>query len=36
MLLEAWNAMHNNLHHCRLEELEDLDLVERNVESAVI
>jgi len=32
MLPEAWNVEHNNLHHYRLGELDDPDLVERNVE----
>jgi hypothetical protein len=32
MLPEAWNIEHNNLHHYRLGELEDPDLVERNLE----
>lgn len=31
MLPEAWNVEHNNLHHYRLGELEDPDLVERNL-----
>jgi len=32
MLPEAWNVEHNNLHHYRLGELGDPDLVERNLE----
>lgn len=32
MLPEAWNVEHNNLHHYRLGELDDPDLVERNLE----
>lgn len=32
MLPEAWNVEHNNLHHYRLGEIEDPDLVERNLE----
>ena len=31
MLPEAWNVEHNNLHHYRLGELDDPDLVERNL-----
>lgn len=33
MLPEAWNVEHNNLHHYRLGEKEDPDLVERNLET---
>ena len=29
---EAWNVEHNRLHHYRLNELEDPDLVQRNLE----
>jgi len=32
MLPEAWNIEHNNLHHYRLSESGDPDLVERNLE----
>jgi hypothetical protein len=32
MLPEAWNVEHNNLHHFRLGEEGDPDLVERNLE----
>jgi len=32
MLPEAWNVEHNNLHHYRLGESGDPDLVERNLE----
>ena len=32
MLPEAWNVEHNNLHHFRLGESGDPDLVERNLE----
>merc|ERR1712060_276944 len=32
MLPEAWNVEHNNLHHFRLSESGDPDLVERNLE----
>ena len=32
MLPEAWNVEHNNLHHYRLGEIGDPDLVERNLE----
>ena len=32
MLPEAWNVEHNNLHHYRLSESGDPDLVERNLE----
>jgi len=32
MLPEAWNVEHNNLHHYRLGEAGDPDLVERNLE----
>ena len=32
MLPEAWNVEHNNLHHYRLSEEDDPDLVERNLE----
>jgi len=32
MLPEAWNVEHNNLHHYRLSENGDPDLVERNLE----
>jgi len=32
MLPEAWNVEHNNLHHYRLSESGDPDLVERNME----
>jgi len=32
MLPEAWNVEHNNLHHYRLSEYGDPDLVERNME----
>ena len=32
MLPEAWNIEHNNLHHYRLGEAGDPDLVERNLE----
>ena len=32
MLPEAWNVEHNNLHHYRLGERGDPDLVERNME----
>jgi fatty acid desaturase len=32
MLPEAWNIEHNNLHHYRLGEKADPDLVERNLE----
>jgi len=32
MLPEAWNVEHNNLHHYRLGELDDPDLVERNLQ----
>merc|ERR1719440_760916 len=32
MLPEAWNIEHNNLHHYRLSENGDPDLVERNLE----
>lgn len=32
MLPEAWNVEHNNLHHYRLGEVDDPDLVERNLE----
>jgi hypothetical protein len=31
MLPEAWNVEHNNLHHYRLSEADDPDLVERNL-----
>jgi hypothetical protein len=34
MLPEAWNIEHNNLHHYRLGEKYDPDLVERNREWA--
>ena len=33
MLPEAWNVEHNNLHHFRLGEPGDPDLVERNLET---
>jgi len=33
MLPEAWNVEHNNLHHYRLGEAGDPDLVERNLEA---
>merc|ERR1719195_2052812 len=33
MLPEAWNVEHNQLHHYRLGEDSDPDLVERNIES---
>lgn len=33
MLPEAWNVEHNRLHHYRLNEAGDPDLVQRNVES---
>jgi len=33
MLPEAWNVEHNNLHHYRLGEIEDPDLVERNLQT---
>ena len=33
MLPEAWNVEHNNLHHYRLSESGDPDLVERNLET---
>ena len=29
---EAWNVEHNRLHHYRLNELQDPDLVQRNLE----
>jgi len=32
MLPEAWNIEHNNLHHYRLGEIDDPDLVERNLQ----
>ena len=32
MLPEAWNIEHNNLHHYRLGEDDDPDLVERNLQ----
>jgi len=32
MLPEAWNVEHNNLHHYRLSEAGDPDLVERNLQ----
>lgn len=32
MLPEAWNVEHNKLHHYKLGEVEDPDLVERNME----
>ena len=32
MLPEAWNVEHNNLHHYRLGESGDPDLVERNLD----
>jgi len=32
MMPEAWNVEHNNLHHYRLGEIDDPDLVERNLE----
>jgi len=32
MLPEAWNIEHNNLHHYRLGEQDDPDLVERNLD----
>jgi len=32
MLPEAWNVEHNNLHHYRLSEEDDPDLVERNLQ----
>ena len=32
MLPEAWNVEHNNLHHYKLGEQGDPDLVERNFE----
>eukprot|EP00614_Pseudopedinella_elastica_P021967 CAMPEP_0172613370 /NCGR_PEP_ID=MMETSP1068-20121228/42050_1 /TAXON_ID=35684 /ORGANISM="Pseudopedinella elastica, Strain CCMP716" /LENGTH=491 /DNA_ID=CAMNT_0013417801 /DNA_START=137 /DNA_END=1612 /DNA_ORIENTATION=+ len=32
MLPEAWNVEHNNLHHYRLGEVDDPDLVERNLQ----
>jgi len=32
MLPEAWNVEHNKLHHYKLGELEDPDLVERNMD----
>jgi len=31
MLPEAWNVEHNKLHHYKLGEIEDPDLVERNM-----
>ena len=32
MMPEAWNIEHNRLHHYRLNELKDPDLVQRNLD----